>query len=430
MKGMASVIATFLLVFGLVMGASAAGKEKQTIRMITWSNQPTVDALTAFNQAYMEKNPNVEIKLEVVETNQFPAVLATRIAAKDVDIVTLDSSYFSLDQVPWAKGFKMPQWQSQMDAGVFADLSGQGFVKNWSTGARAGTYKGKVYAISTGANLITGIYYNKRLFKQYGIDVPATWADLEAACKKLKDAGVAPMTCGAKDDWPFAMLANFAVASVEPGNLALAEGLWTGARAFTDKSSLTVFERLSELSSWMEDGFLGIDYGSVVGRFVAGKAAMLPDGGWQAPTIKSADPSFEFGYFPVPSDKAGNQFQGKFDAFLAVVDSSSVKRVCMDWLSRFSEKANYQNFLDTTGFIPTMAGVSIRDPFVASLVPYVKGLTLAWELSYRAPTGVGKYAEQRGFIPVYLKEAGGELSPQELAAAAQKDFSDAAAKLK
>jgi raffinose/stachyose/melibiose transport system substrate-binding protein len=429
MKRIAAAAAAALLAFAFVAG-SAAENGKQTIKMITWSNQPTVDAFTSFNKEFSAKYPNIEVKLEVVETNQFPAVLATRLAAKDVDLVTLPSSYFSLDQVPWAKGQKMPEWQSQMEAGVFADLSEKAFTKAWSTGAKAGTYKSKVYAISTGSNIVTGIYYNKKIFKDQGIAVPQTWAELETACKKLQAAGIAPMTCGAKDDWPFAMLANFAVASVEPDNLALAKGLWTGSRKFTDSKSLLIFKRLEELSSWMEDGFLGIDYGSVPGRFMAGKAAMLPDGGWQAPTIKAADLSFEFGYFPVPSDKPGNQFQGKFDAFLAVPSASGVKSACMNWLAMFSQKDNYQAFANTTGFIPTMDGVTVSDPFVASLLPYVKGLSLAWELSYRAPTGVGKYAEQRGFIPVYLRKAGGSFSIEELAAAAQKDFSDAVAKLK
>ena len=37
-----------------------------------------------------------------------------------------------------------------------------------------------------------GIYYNKDLFDELGIDVPQTWEELLAAAQKIKDAGYTP----------------------------------------------------------------------------------------------------------------------------------------------------------------------------------------------------------------------------------------------
>ena len=42
---------------------------------------------------------------------------------------------------------------------------------------------------------IFGFFYNKTLFAKAGIEsTPTTWAELDAACAKLKDAGITPIT--------------------------------------------------------------------------------------------------------------------------------------------------------------------------------------------------------------------------------------------
>ena len=56
--------------------------------------------------------------------------------------------------------------------------------------AGGGTLKSIPYQPS-----IFGFFYNKTLFKEAGIEaVPTTWAELDAACQKLVDAGITPIT--------------------------------------------------------------------------------------------------------------------------------------------------------------------------------------------------------------------------------------------
>ena len=44
-------------------------------------------------------------------------------------------------------------------------------------------------------HLIFGFFYNKTLFAKAGIEaVPTTWAEFDAVCKKLVDAGITPIT--------------------------------------------------------------------------------------------------------------------------------------------------------------------------------------------------------------------------------------------
>jgi raffinose/stachyose/melibiose transport system substrate-binding protein len=57
-----------------------------------------------------------------------------------------------------------------------------------------------LYALPNEMN-IEGIWYNKKIFADNNITVPTTWDDLVADMKKLKDAGVQPVTADGKDGW-------------------------------------------------------------------------------------------------------------------------------------------------------------------------------------------------------------------------------------
>jgi len=393
-----------------------------TLQLITWSNQPSIDALNALDDQFSQQFPNVKIELTQVanSNNAYTNLRDTRFAANNVDIFTAQNF---IPPVSWAPTSLTSEQQAVVN-GNYADLTDYPWVANWSTGQTAYTYENKVYAISTGATTVTGVFYNKQMFTDHGWTVPTTWAQFMQLCNDMKTAGITPMTVGGADGWPYTSLANDVVASVEPDNNALAQGLWTGDRQFTDANSLEIYNRLDFINQNLEPGFLTIPYSDDPGRFVAGKAAMMPDGSWQAPVIEQVDSTFQFGYFPFPSDKPGNAYQGKFDLSFGVNAHSANLNWALKWMEFLSQKENYQTFVNTTDMVPTM-DVTVTDPFINALLPDVQNLTSVWETVYRPPAGVGQYAAKRGFIPTFLQSAGGPNTPAQLAQLAQQDFDTA-----
>ena len=111
------------------------------------------------------------------------------------------------------------------------------------------------------------------------------------------------MTSGAKDQWPINMFASAFVAAFEDDASAFVKDVWTGKRKFNDSKSLVMFDRMAEWGTYFESGVTAVGYSDVIGRFVNGKAAMMPDGSWQGANIEAADPNFKYGYFAVPGDK-------------------------------------------------------------------------------------------------------------------------------
>ena len=398
---------------------SAAGK----IKMITWSNAGTVDALKELN-AKFQSETGIEVELTEVPSTDYESLLNTRLAANDVDIFcyTTDSRAFAQPVVDWAPMDQLT-WESIITGGNALDLSGYDWIKNWNTGAEVCRYNDGIYGIATGMTLMNGIFYNKKMFDDNGWTEPTTWDEFINLCEKIKATGVAPLTVGGGDTWPCQMSADAIVHTVEQGNENdLSEALWTGKRTYTDETSMKVFERQMEFLSYMEDGFMGIAYSDVPARLVAGKAAMLYDGSWNAAQIESVDPNFEYGYFALPGDDVHN-FAGKYDLTFGINAKSANTEAAAKWLEFFSQPENYTIYINSNGFVPTMSGIESTNRFLQILGSRVDDVDRTYECYNRIPTNVGVYGS---YDPTHFAIAGGEFDNiEDRAEAAQKDWDEA-----
>ena len=281
---------------------SSTGENKPvTLKLITWTNPATVDAIKVLNDNFTKKYPNIKVKIDSVDSATYPNLVQTRIAATDVDIIAQQQFVANPD---YTKGLDKPPFQQYVENGDFLDLTNETFIKNYDQNAikDSSTFNDKVYAIPVSRVSYNGVFYNKTIFEQNNLKVPQTWDEFMSICKTLQDKGIAPLTAGGKDGWPIGSIAANAVVSTAISDpTAYMKGLWSGDKKLNDAQSQVIFDRLAQLSSYYEKSVMSADYASVPGRFAAGKAAMLTDGAWQAPQIAKADPNLKFGYFPMPS---------------------------------------------------------------------------------------------------------------------------------
>lgn len=397
-----------------------------TLKLITWTNAATTDALKTLNANFTKKYPNIKVEITAVDSATYPQLVQTRVANGDVDIIAQQQFVANPD---YTKGLDKPPFQKYIENGDFLDLSNEAFVKNYDPNAikDSSSFNGKVYAVPVSRVSYNGVFYNKTIFEQNGLQVPQTWDEFVNVCKTLQSKGIAPLTAGGKDSWPIgAVAANAVVSTVVSDPTAYMKGLWSGEKKLNDAESQVIFDRLGQLSSFYEKGVMGVDYASVPGRFAAGKAAMLTDGAWQAPQIAKANPDLKFGYFPLPSTEKGSdvaQLKGKYDTLFAVSAKSKNKDAELKWLDFISQKENYTPFINAIAMEPTMTGVTSDNEFLKSLAPMSKNFQLDFELLYKAPKGIGKFG---GFQPTQLKALGGTVdTPKQLADLAQQDWDTA-----
>lgn len=375
---------------------TAPAEEEITLKVLVHQNPPMVEFMEAFNTKFTEKYPNITVDMAVVNANDLSTVTQTRLTANDVDVV--DMFGFANAAQPYMKNVDPPNWQTLIEAGYLLDISDQPFIKNYdeATIKDAGSYDGKVYGVNLGRVSYSGIYYNKDMFAANNLAVPTTWSELVTACETFKAADIPCMTAGGKDGWPIFVGAYGLTGALYPDQLALVEGLWTGSITWNDAKALEMWEKMKVYTQdMMEAGASGIAGDAAPGRFASGAVAMFPGGTWYASAIEAAEPAFEWGYIPFPaSDNADDNkyLFGKYDQGWVIAAKSPNVDAALKYVAEFSERANYQAFVNAVGFIPTQPDVTLDTQIGKEVAPYLVNFRVGYEQYWVAPKGAGQYA--------------------------------------
>jgi raffinose/stachyose/melibiose transport system substrate-binding protein len=151
------------------------------------------------------------------------------------------------------------------------------------------------------------LVYNKDLFKKAGLDPdnpPATWADLTAALKKLKDSGTTPIVIGLKDGWGgeiFGVALQAKLFSVPDILKMVIDG------DFKSEAWTSWLKKLVELKPYFNDDANSTLLADSLARFQQGDAAIVLASPGYLQTIKAmTDAGKNVGVMKVPplADKA------------------------------------------------------------------------------------------------------------------------------
>lgn len=159
----------------------------------------------------------------------------------------------------------------------------------------------------------TGIYYNKTLFNELGLEAPQEWEEFKHVLKTIRDkTDVIPflfdMSTTTKASWAYRVFLSFLFEPLLPqidldGNEIVSTEEFARAVKFGILGAATpqhreVLRLLDEWKDYFQRGFLTAP---ATGLFNRGQAAMWWEGIWEYPVLE-ADPlkTFEVGTFYVP----------------------------------------------------------------------------------------------------------------------------------
>ncbi|NNH07333.1 extracellular solute-binding protein [Cellulomonas fimi] len=170
-------------------------------------------------------------------------------------------------------------------------------------------YDGGVYVLPTEFN-VEGIWYNKKLFADNGIEVPGTWSEMVAAADTLSAAGVQPFSAAGKDGWPVTRLVgNYLYRSIGPDALT---AVASGEAKLTDPEYVEAAAAVADLGT---KGYFGpsvtsIDYTTAANEFLSGNAAMYYMGSWILGNFNDPEQNKigaeNIGFMPFPAIEGGN----------------------------------------------------------------------------------------------------------------------------
>ncbi|MBW7474237.1 ABC transporter substrate-binding protein [Paenibacillus oenotherae] len=262
-------------------------------------------------------------------------------------------------------------------SGVLADLSAAPELKNITESyiqiLKDITGTDEVYAIPYGVNA-NGVIYNKALFKELGLTVPATWDEFVKLSQTIQEAGRLPFYFTFKDSWTTLPSFNAFGASTQ-GDQYFAKRK-EKQTSFAEGYKEAAEKYLQFISFGQKDSF-GKGYNDGNAAFANGESVMYAQGVWAISEIKKINPEIELGVFPYPvtNDPDQNKLISGVDQLLSISAKSEHPDEAKLFIRFLMNPDNAKNYVQGVNTFSAIKGVTQDDPSVAELIPvFEKGL--------------------------------------------------------
>ncbi|BBH24090.1 multiple sugar-binding protein [Paenibacillus baekrokdamisoli] len=223
--------------------SSAAG-ENVTLKFISWWSYLKPELFKKFEDA----NPGVKIDYEYVAAGDaYNNKIKTLTASNDLpDVfgiqgVTFESLIKTKDILDLKSAFTTPAYDKST---AWGDTMNPVLIDNMNSGLTSEVdARNHVWGVPFGAVSVV-VVYNKSLFDGLGLKAPATWAEFESNNKRIKEAGVIPMSYANKvgwGDWWLRFLLDQSIRNVTTDDFL------TGKAKVTDPGFVEAVAKLKEM---------------------------------------------------------------------------------------------------------------------------------------------------------------------------------------
>ena len=233
-----------------------------------------------------------------------------------------------------------------------------------------------------------GLFYNKKLFTEAGLDPnkpPQTLDELVAAAEKLvkRDAAGNLVTAGLTIEvsgqdhhwWREGLVRQFGGQPYSDDNKTVTYNSEAGEKAFAFYTSLQTEKKVGE------QGFIGEGPAS----FLAGRSALTIDGTFRLGSLKTVK-DFEWGVTELPATADGKRFN--YASYFANGIGSKTKgeklEAAKKFLTYIASPEAQEIWLKTVGELPARKAVALTEQNLADPVygPFLKGLESAYTTKF------------------------------------------------
>lgn len=230
----------------------------------------------------------------------------------------------SVIQVRAATGNLPDVWQNSVGAKLqnispqenIYDLSGQSWIGNLADGFReivTDKQTGSVWAIPSITSNVAGVFYNKNVYNELGLEIPTTWEIFLANCETIK-SGSEIMPCASPYSTPSGVqilfLAQYYYVQNENPDFA---NQYT-AKEIELHESPAYLRGMSKMYDLYEKGYQDVDplslsFEDASVQLAEGKTAMLVCRTNVMATVQELAPDAidNIGFFPLPDEDSSNQ---------------------------------------------------------------------------------------------------------------------------
>ena len=251
---------------------------------------PAVDVI---HKAWQEENPNVVMSRSVFGGG-WPVRNAVELALTSGDAPDV---FYS-----WPSGAGLTAYARE---GYLLDLTPYADKYNWwdrlpQWAIERNMFQGKLYAYPWEQDL-EYVYYNKRVFKELGLEPPTSFDEVLSWCKVANEGGYIPISFSNQPDgWQGANMFTDMVALT--GGRQVGLDVLQGRKPWNSPELVEALERLMTMieADCFSPGFNGIHFGDSLAQFYTGKATSVWTGTWVIHEAVASVPEEELDVFYMP----------------------------------------------------------------------------------------------------------------------------------
>lgn len=335
---------------GMLMTASAVQAQQSGYLSILVDNGPqSIATMEAWAEAYKAMNPDVTIDIEVRPGGgEGDNIVKTRLATGAM------ADVFSYNSGSLFQAINPTQNLLPLTNEAFQDGVQDSFKSVVSAG-------GEVYGAPFAPAMGGGIFYNKPIYEELGLEIPTTWDEFMANNEAIKEAGKVAVIQTYADTWTsqlFVLSDFYNVLADEPD---FAEKFTANEAKFaTTPAALRGFEKLQEVA---EAGYFNADFGAAtyadgVRMIAMGEGAHYPMLTFAVGAIAETAPDYldDVGFFAQPGDSA---------------ESNGLTTWMPDSVYVAANTASPDLAKDFVSFIASPEGCDVRNEAVGATGPYM-----------------------------------------------------------
>lgn len=321
--------------------------------------------VTALEAYIADGHPNFSYEIEVVAQNDLASRLAILVASNDVPDIFNYEDGTALDALIELDAVVNISQDFNKLGIELTDVIPESVIDSKHT---LSNYE-DIYSMPSQVTT-NGMYYNKAIFAELGLEVPTTWQELEAACDVILEAGYIPIASNGADGWGITRWIMMYADRLAGNDVHLKAAMNVDGVSFRDEVFLEAAAKCQEM---YQKGYMGEAYNSQTtteqyALFCSGEAAMIYTGGWFASTLidesSNPIPQEDIGYF-TPGGIEGSELGVEYG--LGLDDLSCANAICLG-KAKFDEGTNH----DFLRFLFENIGTYQRESGVIS--PYYSDL--------------------------------------------------------
>jgi raffinose/stachyose/melibiose transport system substrate-binding protein len=276
-------------------GPTGGGDGEVVLTLGSWRTEDLAMWEDEILPVFEQSHPTIDVQFTPTNTNEYNAAIQSQVeGGTGPDLITCRP--YDVNRSWIEKGY-FERLDGSPAVAAFEELA----LEPWSSD------DGGRYCVPTAA-VLAGFFYNKDIFAELGLEVPATHEEFLAVLQAVQDDGsYQPLALGSAESWQLAYNGLYSIGPAYWNGEEGRQGLIDGTKQVTDPEFVAAFAAFESWQPYLPDGYESLTYPDMTQLFALGQAAVLPDGSWDINQVTAN--GIDIGVFgPPPATPGGERY--------------------------------------------------------------------------------------------------------------------------